>query len=82
MTGLWLFGSALTDKFDTATSDIDLLVEFGEPHGMSLAAQYFDFWEELKTLFGREVDLVERKAIRNPYFLASVNAQERLLYAA
>jgi len=82
VTRLCLFGSAFTDKFNAATSDIDLLVEFGDPIGMSLAAQYFDFWEELKALFGREVDLVERKAISNPYFLASVTAQERLLYAA
>jgi len=79
---LWLFGSAATDKFDPESSDIDLLVEFGEPKDMSPAAQYFDFWEELKALFGRHVDLVERKAIRNPHFLASINGRERLLYAA
>jgi predicted nucleotidyltransferase len=79
---LWVFGSAFSDDFNAASSDVDLLVEFGPPVGMSLAAQYFDFWEELKTFFGREVDLVEKKAIRNPYFLAAVTAQERLLYAA
>lgn len=78
---LWLFGSAVTENFDPARSDIDLLVEFGEPFGMSPAAQFFDFWEELKTLFARDVELVERNAIKNPYFLATVSAQEQLLYA-
>ncbi|GIV02821.1 MAG: hypothetical protein KatS3mg015_1651 [Fimbriimonadales bacterium] len=78
---LSLFGSALTDRFDPAQSDIDLLVEFGPPRGMSLAAQYFDFWEALKELLQRDVDLVERSAVRNPIFLKIIEGQERLLYA-
>jgi hypothetical protein len=33
-------------------------------------------------LFGREVDLVETGAIRNPYFLRSIAKDRVLLYAA
>lgn len=82
VTRLCLFGSAATGRFDPNKSDLDLVVEFGPPDGMSLAAQYFDFWDELKALFQRDVDLVERSAIRNPVFLRIIERQERLLYAA
>lgn len=79
---LGLFGSATTGQFDPTSSDLDFVVEFGPPEGMSLAAQYFDFWEDLKALLEREVDLVERSAVRNPVFLRNLERQERLLYAA
>lgn len=80
---LWLFGSAATGAFDPATSDIDFLVEFQPPPpGMGLVAQYFDFWEDLKGVLQRDVDLVERSAIRNPYFKRAVEEQEVLLFAA
>ena len=79
---LWLFGSAAREDFDLSANGIDLLVEFDDPDGMSPAAQYFDFLEELQILFGRKVDLVEKKAVRNPFFLKAIAGQERLLYAA
>lgn len=79
---LWVFGSATTEQFDPTRSDLDFVVEFDPPEGMSLAAQYFDFWEDLKALLEREVDLVERCAVRNPAFLRNIQHQERLLYEA
>jgi hypothetical protein len=56
-----LFGSVLRDDF-RADSDIDILVEFapGVRYGVSgLVAMA----EELEALFGRAVDLIDRKAI-------------------
>ena len=44
--------------------------------------QYFDFLEELKGLFGCDVDLVEVGAMSNPYFIDAVNRTRTLLYAA
>src|SRR5256885_12415361 len=38
-----LFGSALRDDFDPATSDLDVTVQFGKPRGRSPERQYFDF---------------------------------------
>lgn len=58
---LAFFGSVLRDDF-RASSDIDLLVSFGPKAKISL----FDLvrmQNELKEIFGREVDLVERRAI-------------------
>ena len=60
---LALFGSALRDDFDPATSDLDVTVEFGKPRGRSLERQYFDFKKSLEELFGRPVDLVELAAM-------------------
>jgi len=60
---LALFGSALRDDFDPATSDLDVTVDFGKPRGRSPERQYFDFKAALEALFGRPVDLVELAAM-------------------
>lgn len=79
---LEVFGSAVTGSFDPTRSDLDFLVEFQPDSPMGPFHQYFDFLAELKALFGREVDLVEAPAMKNPYFARSVNATRELLYAA
>jgi uncharacterized protein len=79
---LEVFGSAATGSFDPSTSDLDFLVEFQSDSPMGPFRQYFDFLAELKNLLGREVDLVEASAMRNPYFIRSVNRSRELLYAA
>ena len=80
---LWVFGSAVTEKFDSARSDVDFLVEYrpGTNLGPWLG-DYFDFKEALEALLGRSVDLIEKQAIKNPYFLRNITIQERLLFAA
>jgi len=60
---LALFGSALREDFDPATSDLDVTVQFGKPRGRSPERQYFDFKRALEELFGRPVDLVELAAM-------------------
>ncbi|MDT3695915.1 MAG: nucleotidyltransferase domain-containing protein [Ignavibacterium sp.] len=59
---LALFGSALRDDFNDK-SDIDLLVEFIPESGISLF-DIIDIQEEFKKLFGREVDIVSKNAIK------------------
>jgi predicted nucleotidyltransferase len=77
-----LFGSAADGEFDPRHSDLDFLVEFQPDAPMGLFHQYFDFLEELKQLFGCSVDLVERGAMKNQYFIEAVNASRKPLYAA
>ncbi|MFH0982366.1 MAG: nucleotidyltransferase domain-containing protein [Planctomycetota bacterium] len=79
---LEIFGSAASGQYDPESSDLDFLVEFQPDSPMGPFHQYFDFLDELKRLFGREVDLVEAGAMRNPYFIKAVNASRKLLYAA
>ncbi len=62
---LSLFGSATSDRFDPAHSDVDVLVEFvpGTPDQFDI---YFGLKEDLERLLGRGVDLVMADAVRNP----------------
>lgn len=78
---LELFGSA-TEGFDPDTSDLDFLVEFEELEPPAFADAYFGLQESLSALFQRPVDLVSPAAIRNPYFLRSIERSRALLYAA
>ncbi|MEN2742504.1 nucleotidyltransferase domain-containing protein [Microbacterium sp. X-17] len=64
---LRVFGSAATDQFDPRTSDFDFLVDFG-PDAPQGIAPFFGLKEALAQIVGRDVDLVEANAVRNPYF--------------
>ena len=79
---LELFGSAATGEFDPDRSDLDFLVVFDRPEGTNAFHQYFDMRHGLEDLFDRKIDLVCANAMRNPYFIKSVNASRRMLYAA
>ena len=76
---LYAFGSVLTDKFHTE-SDIDLIVDFGAMPVEDYADNYFDFKFSLQDILQRKIDLLEDKAIKNPYFRSTVNAQKQLVY--
>jgi len=77
-----LFGSAVGPKFDPRNSDLDFIVEFGPFAAGEYTEHYFALLEELKQLFGRPVDLLVSRAVRNPYLLESINRSRELLYAA
>ncbi|MBC8172386.1 MAG: nucleotidyltransferase domain-containing protein [Chitinophagales bacterium] len=76
---LYVFGSVLTTKFNDE-SDIDFVVDF-DPIDISLYADnYFDFKFSLQNILNRRIDLLEEKAIKNPYFRQSLNQQRQLIY--
>ena len=79
---LELFGSAADGTFHEKSSDLDFLVDFREGHPNGPFHQFFYFQADLETLLGRKVDLVERSAMKNPYFIKAVNKTKDLLYAA
>ena len=76
---LYAFGSVLTDSFNQE-SDIDLIVDFLNIAVEDYADNYFDFKFSLQDVLKRPVDLLEEKAIKNPYFKESVNQQRQLVY--
>lgn len=77
---LYLFGSILTPRFNDE-SDVDLLVDFSsEIDHNTYADNYFDFYYALKSLFGREVDLVDESSLKNPYFIEELDETKRLIY--
>ena len=67
-----LFGSAATGGYRSEDSDLDFVVEFQPAAFGAYADTYFGLLEALERLFGRQVDLVVGSAIKNPYFLQSV----------
>lgn len=79
---LEVFGSsARGEDFDPVTSDADFLVEFVPDAGIGIA-EFFAAKSELERVLGREVDLVQRNAIRNPFILADIDRHRELVYAA
>jgi len=77
------FGSAAgTERFDPERSDIDLLVEFEPMDPIRHAKSYFGLLAALQDLFDRRIDLLEAKAVTNPYLLESIEKQRRRIYAA
>ena len=77
-----VFGSAVTGSGFDRTSDLDFLVEFLPMIPTEHADAYFGLLNALKELFARPVDLLEVKAIDNPYLLESINQNRVELYAA
>jgi predicted nucleotidyltransferase len=75
-----LFGSVLRDDFGP-DSDVDVLVRLQPDHGLSLF-DWVDMIEELKGMFGRKVDLVEREGLLNPFRRHSILASKQVIYAA
>ncbi len=77
-----LFGSAATGLFDPASSDMDLLVGFEEDYFPGIADTYLELAEHLEKLFGRHIDLLTERSIRNPYLRESISQTRVPLYEA
>lgn len=75
-----LFGSVLREDFGPE-SDIDVMVSFDDRAGWDLF-DLVEMIEELKVIFGRNIDLVEKGAIRNPFRQHSIMTNNEVLYAA
>ncbi len=79
---LFLAGSAVGTSFDPTRSDIDFVVSFEPVERAGYDDVYFRLLADLESLLGRRVDLIEARAVKNPYFIASLNRSKELLYAA
>jgi len=78
-----LFGSVLRDDF-RPDSDVDVLVTFVEHAPWSLF-DFVDMQNELKALFGRDVDFVSKRGIessRNYLRRQSILDSARVIYGA
>jgi predicted nucleotidyltransferase len=78
-----LFGSVLRDDFGP-DSDIDVLVDFQSDTIWSLL-DVVRMEDELKEIFGRDVDLVLRRSIersKNPYRRDHILTSARTVYVA
>lgn len=76
------FGSVLREDFKP-TSDIDVLVEFEKGYTPGLA--FFGMPEELKEIFGRDVDLLTYQGVRasrNPIRRKAILESAQVVYVA
>lgn len=76
---LFAFGSVTRDELNNK-SDIDLLVEFKDSDPISYTDHYFDLKEKLQQLLKRPIDLLEEKAIRNPFLRTEIDKTKVLIY--
>jgi predicted nucleotidyltransferase len=76
---LFAFGSVTHNKLNEE-SDIDLMVEIEETDPISYSDAYFDLKERLEKLFKRPIDLLEDKAIRNPFLREEIDKTKVLIY--
>lgn len=74
------FGSVLREDF-RPDSDVDVLVEFEPNHGWGLY-DILDMEDELKAIFGREVDLIMKGGLRNPIRRHEILRTRKVMYAA
>jgi predicted nucleotidyltransferase len=80
---LEVFGSASTGtNFDPEKSDLDFLVEFQTLQLGEYADAYFGLLDALETLFRRHIDLVMPRAVKNRYFIESIDKNREVFYAA
>src|SRR4030042_7030498 len=78
---LYVFGSVLTNDFNDK-SDIDLLVDIDSNDPLDYADNYFNLKFALQELFKRSIDLLESKALKNPYIIENINRSKSLIYGA
>jgi predicted nucleotidyltransferase len=76
---LSLFGSALRDDFGPE-SDLDFLVSFDPAAPWSLW-DLVTMRDELVEMTGREVDLVEKEGLRNPYRRKEILSTREVIHA-
>lgn len=80
VTELSFFGSVLRDDFGP-DSDVDVLVTFDSDAGWSLL-DLVTMQDELASIVGRKVDLLEEAALRNPYRRSTILQSKHTLYAS
>jgi uncharacterized protein len=77
---LSLFGSVLCDDF-RPDSDVDVLVTFAAGAGITFDNRV-EMLDELSEIFGRRVDLVEKRLVRNPFRRHAILTHREIVYAA
>lgn len=64
---IYAFGSSVTERFDPAHSDIDIIVELDIQDPIEHGGNLLSLWDSLEVLFNRKVDLLTDDSINNHY---------------
>jgi predicted nucleotidyltransferase len=76
---LFAFGSVVSDKLK-AGSDIDLIVDIDSKDPIDYSDNYFGLKFQLENILKRPVDLLEDKAVKNPFLKKQIDNTKVLIY--
>ena len=77
---LYSFGSVNTSTFNEK-SDIDFLIDFEPDISIEdYTDNFFSLREKFSHLFKRDIDLVTRRSLSNPFFIQDVEQSKLLIY--
>ena len=79
VSSLFAFGSILNDSFHQ-DSDVDMVVALEDQDPLAYSDHYFNLKYGLEQLFNRNIDLLEEKAIKNPYLRQEIENKKVLVY--
>ncbi len=77
---LFAFGSVIKDSLKPG-SDVDLVVAIDDQDPLKYSDCYFNLKFGLAAIFSRKIDLLEEKAIKNPYLKKEIDNNKVLIYA-
>jgi predicted nucleotidyltransferase len=76
---LFAFGSVTKDAL-TPESDVDFLVDIEAKDPLVYADNYFMLKYQLEKLLKKQIDLLESKAIKNPFLRKEIDETKVLVY--
>jgi len=76
---LFAFGSVVSDKLKPE-SDIDLIVDIDSEDPIDYSDNYFALKFQLEDIFNRPIDLLEAKALKNPFLKKQIDNTKVLVY--
>ena len=77
---LYIFGSALTSRFNEMESDIDILVETTNIIPEEKGEKLIILWDNLESLFNRKIDLLTENSLHNPFLKKEIEKTRKLIY--
>ena len=80
ITEFTIFGSLLRPDFKVS-SDIDCLITFMESAPWGLF-EIVTLQDELQELFGRKIDITEKRSLTNPFIIKSIAENHQVLYSS
>ena len=76
---LFAFGSVISGKLRT-DSDIDLIVDIHSDDPIEYSENYFALKFQLENILNRPVDLIEARALKNPFLKKQIDKTKVLVY--
>ena len=79
VASLHAFGSSVRGGFKES-SDVDLVVDFKTVDPLRFGEMMWDLWDKLELFFGRKVDLLTMRSVKNPVMREEIERTKVLVY--